>query len=494
MRCGLCCAVFVGAVSYPLALLAMSYRDFLAIYEARAPPTNSHAQRVQRLLAHVNQHGIGNMVQKKTNSNRFQYGNVLLSVADLIRSRHKMLPLGDLRHVLEVDVSAKTVTVEGACSMLSLADALLPKGFMLPIHPEMVEITVGGAIAGIGIEAAGHKHGFFHDHVLAMDVLCADGEVRTATATNQYFDLFQGLPNSYGTLGYVLKATLRIVPAAPYVHMRNRVYKSLRDLHADMGVLVEARTSDFLEALVFNDTYAVLSETSFMHDHPKYVDDIYHSEYRLVVQKSDVYLPTKDYLFRFEPDLFFNWFPIGRNAFQDFVRWAADPSLRNSQVYRALGFRIESKIDAVKQMIYGPDEPLIQDWEVPWPQGYDFLREVLATVMLPPGKPWLILPIRPQTRPTNYPVEVGTAYLNLGVYLKSVGVDDGRSGGFFNTKFIDALTIKYKGIKMLYSTSFATRAEYTARYNGTAYAELKAKYDSGGKFKTLFEKCFNNAF
>jgi len=248
---------------------------------------------------------------------------------------------------------------------------------------------------------------------------------------------------------------------------------------------------DFLEALVFNETYAVLSQSRLLHKKPAGVDDIYVDLYdKLVQRKADMYLPMQDYMFRFEPDLFCNW---GDDAWGHFLRWAMQPPYRNSRHYRALGFHIESKIGAMKEIFFGREEPLIQDWQVPWSSGGDFLREVLSNVRLPEGKPWLILPIRPKaTSFTNYPLQ-DTLYLNLGVYLKYVGMDDFQGGGFGRTRFIDKLAFKYKGTKMLYSTSFATKDEYIERYNGKGYEQIKAKYDPNGVFKTLFEKCFNNA-
>jgi len=337
-------------------------------------------------------------------------------------------------------------------------------------------------------------NGFFHDHVLEVDVLCADGKVRTASPSNEHSDLFAALPNSFGTLGYILKAKLRTAPAAPHVHMKNQIFSSLEDLLSNMKTLADEQQVHFLEALVFNETYSILSQTNLMYDAPPAIDDIYRNNYHLLLQqKADVYLPMQDYMFRFEPDLFCNWFDKGENVLQDFLRWSLPAKLRNSRVYRAVGFRIEAKVDAIKDMIVGKAEPLIQDWEVPWAHGYHFLQETFSGVTLPRGKPWLILPIRPKTFPTNYPLE-DTLYLNLGVYLKDAGVDTGKNGGFGRTKLIDSLAFKYQGTKMLYSSTFATEEEYMERFNGKAYNQTKTKYDPTRAFKTVFQKCFNNVY
>ncbi|GIS88002.1 MAG: hypothetical protein CM1200mP18_07120 [Gammaproteobacteria bacterium] len=52
-----------------------------------------------------------------------------------------------------------------------------------------------------------------------MDVLLGSGEVVTCTPDNEHRDLFYGLANSYGTLGYILRLTVLAIPVKPYVQL-----------------------------------------------------------------------------------------------------------------------------------------------------------------------------------------------------------------------------------------------------------------------------------
>ena len=79
-------------------------------------------------------------------------------------------------------------------------------GKMPPIIPELRTITVGGAISGVGIESSSCNYGWFHNNVIEFDVLLASGKIVTCRRDNQYQDLFFGIPNSYGTLIYILKS------------------------------------------------------------------------------------------------------------------------------------------------------------------------------------------------------------------------------------------------------------------------------------------------
>jgi hypothetical protein len=53
---------------------------------------------------------------------------------------------------------------------------------------------------------------------------------------------------------------------------------------------------------------------------------------------------------------------------------------------------------------------------------------------------------------------------------------------------MDRKCFELGGIKMLYSSTFLDEAEFAARFNGTAYQELKKKYDAQDNAPTLYAK------
>merc|ERR1719324_491096 len=79
------------------------------------------------------------------------------------------------------------------------------------------DLIASGAIAGIGIESGSFRYGWFHQAMVECDLLTPGGEILRCSASNEHADVFHALPNSYGTLGYVLRATLRLVVSKPYV-------------------------------------------------------------------------------------------------------------------------------------------------------------------------------------------------------------------------------------------------------------------------------------
>ncbi len=126
--------------------------------------------------------------------------------------------------------------------------------YLPAIVPELLSITVGGAISGIGIEASSFKYGLVHDTVIDMDVLLSDGRVVTCSATENV-DLFTGLPNSYGTLGYILRAKIRIIPSKPYIQLRHLTFTNLSEalerLAQESSNIIE---NDYLEGIVYSPT------------------------------------------------------------------------------------------------------------------------------------------------------------------------------------------------------------------------------------------------
>src|ERR671911_282020 len=102
----------------------------------------------------------------------------------------------------------------------------LAHGVMPAVVPQLKTITLGGAVAGVGIESSSHRHGLVHDTMLELDVLVGDGRVVSCTPHNAHADLFFGFPNSYGTLGYALRVKAKTLPVKPFVRLEHLGFSS----------------------------------------------------------------------------------------------------------------------------------------------------------------------------------------------------------------------------------------------------------------------------
>ncbi len=91
------------------------------------------------------------------------------------------LDLTKLNKVRSIDAGSEppTVSVEAGVSLDRLMRVLLPLGLWVPVLPGTRQVTIGGAIAADVHGKNHHTQGSFGNHVLSLDLLTADGEVRT---------------------------------------------------------------------------------------------------------------------------------------------------------------------------------------------------------------------------------------------------------------------------------------------------------------------------
>ena len=75
-------------------------------------------------------------------------------------------------------------------------------------------ITVGGAIQGLGVESSSFKYGLFEDSVISVDVVVGNGEIIQATSSSSS-DLFFAMFGSYGTMGVLVKVEIQLMRAMP---------------------------------------------------------------------------------------------------------------------------------------------------------------------------------------------------------------------------------------------------------------------------------------
>ncbi|WP_037681987.1 FAD-binding oxidoreductase [Streptomyces griseus] len=114
-----------------------------------------------------------------------------------------------LDRIRTIDADAGTVRCDAGVSLHRLMEVLLPLGWFVPVTPGTRQVTVGGAI---GADIHGKNHhvsGSFSRHVTSLDLLTADGSVRTVTPGTPLFDATAG---GMGLTGVILAATLRLLP------------------------------------------------------------------------------------------------------------------------------------------------------------------------------------------------------------------------------------------------------------------------------------------
>ena len=90
---------------------------------------------------------------------------------------------------------------------------------MVPIVPEIGDLTVGGLVMGGGIESTSHKYGLWQNICLKYGLVLADGTITSCTR-DENSDLFYAIPWSYGTLGFLTSVDIMMVPFKVSIYSR----------------------------------------------------------------------------------------------------------------------------------------------------------------------------------------------------------------------------------------------------------------------------------
>lgn len=396
------------------------------------------------------------------------------------------------------------------------------------VVPQLRTITIGGAVTGLGIEAASFRNGLPHESVLEMEILTGAGEVVTARAEGEHADLFRTFPNSYGSLGYALSLTIELERAHPFVDLRHVRFSHLPDLVAAVATIMRDRRwdgeqVDFLDGVVFSraEAYLTLGRWADTVQGQARPSDYTGQQifYRSIQERRHDVLTAHDYLWRWDTDWF--WCSQAFGAQNPRIRRLWPKSRLRSDVYwKIVAFENRHHLMARVDRLRGlpARERVVQDVEIPLEQTAEFLDWFLREVPIEPI--WLCpvqlraaaaptLPTVPTlptaatapTAPTGptgipasdpsapwplYPMAPGRPYVNVG-FWSSVPIEPGRRDGDVN-RAIEAEVGRLGGHKSLYSDSFYDEASFDALYGGAAYTAVKERYDPQRRLPSLYDK------
>jgi FAD/FMN-containing dehydrogenase len=441
----------------------------------------AHAGRVEALARSMREGG-GRVALRKDTSNLFR---------DRKAAASHRLDVRSLDAVLGVDAAAGHADAEGMVPYDALADACLAHGVMPTVVPQLKTITLGGAVAGVGIEASSFRYGLVHEGVLELEVLTGAGEVVTCRPDNEHADLFYAFPNSYGTLGYALRVRVQVVPVKPCIHLRHERHADAAAYFAAVERHCAAGEADFIDGTLFAPDRLYLTLGRFVDAAPRVSDYTYERiYYRSIAEREEDWLTTRDFLWRWDTD----WFWCSKNLL------AQNPLVRRLYGRARLGSRTYTKImrwnsrvgltRAIDRLRGLSGESVIQDVDIPIERAPEFLAFLAREIGLWPV--WMC-PIGPGSdaeRFTLYPMQ-RRWYVNFG-FWDVVRARTRHERGHFN-RLVERAVEAAGGIKSLYSDSYFTPQEFDRAYGGDAYRALKARYDPQGRFPTLYEKCVRHA-
>jgi FAD/FMN-containing dehydrogenase len=407
------------------------------------------------------------------------------------RAARRRLDMRGFNHVIAVDAARGWVEAEGMTTYEDLVAATLGQSALPAVVPELKTITLGGAAAGVGIEASSFRYGLVHESMLEFDVVTGSGQVLTCRPDNEYADLFFGFPNSYGTLGYALKLKSRIVAAKPYVELEHRRFGDRERFFAALEQQCRGDV-DYIDGVAFGPGEIYLNTGRFVDSAP-YVSDysFEHIYYRSIRDRQSDFLTARDFIWRWDTD----WFWCSRNV------GAQIPWIRRLYGRKRLGSRTYQRImrwnsqwgltKALDRVRGAYSESVIQDVDIPIANAAAFLDFFQRAIGIEPVWICPVIGTESAERFPLYTLQSGQLYANFGFW--DVLRRTTRFPPHHFNRIIEDKVVALGGIKSLYSESFFSREAFDRTYGGDAYRRLKAKYDPGGVFPELYDKCVQRA-
>jgi FAD/FMN-containing dehydrogenase len=424
-----------------------------------------------------------------------QVGGVRLAkkTSNLFRTRKKTqehdLSVRDFNHILEVNIEEGWADVEGMTTYEDFVDETLKHGLMPAVVPQLKTITIGGAVAGVGIESTSFRYGLVHETVLEMEILLASGEVVTCNK-NDHADLFSGFPNSYGTFGYALRLKVKLIPVKPFVKINHAHYKDPETYFKSLKEICEAGNEDndrvdFVDGTMFGPAEMYITTGTFVEKIPAPASDYTYMDiyYRSIRERKEDYLSVYDYIWRWDTDWF--WCSDAFGAQIPMVRRLLGKKRLNSAVYWKIQHFFQRHPLLLKFATrFARQETVIQDVDIPIDNAPAFAEFFFQEINI---RPIWICPIGSYDKTIKfdlYPLDPKKLYVNFGFWST---VPSQKEPGYYN-RMIEAKVSELHGKKGLYSESFYTPQEFWSIYDKDLYDDLKEKYDPLHKLKDLFEK------
>ena len=412
-------------------------------------------------------------------------------IGTLFRSVNKKsdnyFSIDNLNGIIHFDAENKWIEVGGKTRYYDILKYTLKYNLMPKVVPELSSITVGGAITGISIESSSFKYGWGHDSVIDIDVLTADGEVLFCEKNNENKDLFNSIPNSYGTLGYITRAKIELVEAKPYVKLINYKFNDSKSAFEFLNIQVKNKDADFIDAVAYDslNIHVILGfmcdnindnniiDTCKLSQYPKH--GIY---YKSIKQLRYDCLTIYDYIWRWDADMFWGVtdVPILENKW---FRRIFGRCLLNTRVLRSVQ-KIFIDYKSKKKSI--TKEKIIQDLGVPEENSIEFFDFICREIN---KYPIWICPVVPKKMDSHlWTFNKNKIYYDIGVFTRK------KTNGipFYYNRLLEEKLLELNGNKCFYSDTYFTREEFDKVIDPEKYKLMKEKYDPQNHFGDLYDK------
>ncbi|XP_035700412.1 delta(24)-sterol reductase-like isoform X2 [Folsomia candida] len=398
------------------------------------------------------------------------------------------IDLSSLDEVVKIDENSMTLTVEPLVKMGPLTKILDAKGWTIPVVPELDFLTVGGLICGAGVETSSHKYGLFHNTCISYEVVLASGEVVNASK-DENSDLFYAIPGSYGTLGFLTAATIRIFKAEKYVKLSYIRVNSLDE--ATERITEESLKSpghDFVEGIMYSlDKGVIMVGSLTSKPEPGKINSVtrwykksFYKHVESFLSLSQLapkveYIPLRDYYHRHTYCLFWlcpHYTPYIDSALFRYLFGWTGPG--DNYTYKIMPpyFRRLFELNLV-----------VQDLIVPIGKTKKALQYFHDTVEVYPV--WLC-PAKGFNEPGFFKFEGNPMYMDIGIYGQSGKPDEYETDK--SNKALEQFCLQNKCAKGMYADTWLNRDEFYQMFDPTLYNKVRTELNCLDGFPDVYEK------
>jgi delta24-sterol reductase len=473
--------LFATLVLLPISCIYGAYISIRnrIMFRLRSAPAR-HEQRVQNVIRQIEDWKSSGAREKLcTARSGWQAMSEMVPKYKLTR---RNIHIG-MYDILEIDEERRTVRVEPLASMGQISRSLISRGWILPVVPELDDLTVGGLIMGFGVETSSHKYGLFQYICESFEIVTAEGK-RLRCSASENAELYHLVPWSHGTLGFLVAAELRIIPARQYVRLH---YLPVHGLNKMVEVFErecrDTEHNDFVEGLVYSRDRAVIMRGALTDavgsDGPVnpigrwYQPWFYkHVEIYLEAGREGVeYIPLRHYLHRHTRSYFWTMeeiIPFGNHPlFRWLLGWALPPRIEllkytETETTR----RLREKHHVVQDMLM-PMRHLKESLEY-FDEHFELYPLWLSPMAVYGNDRYLgfLHPFRDEDG------TVDEMYVDIGAYGTPRKKDfDGRTA----LPLLERFVIEKGGYQALYAKTLLSREDFRAMFDHGDYDRLRER-------------------
>ena len=205
------------------------------------------------------------------------------------------------------------------------------------------------------------------------DLCCLRPAVNGSVLCCRYKDLFEAMPNSLGSFGYILRLRMRIQKTRPFVHIQKTwVDTPKKFIDALNAACDKERGHDFVDGVAISEQGGVVVTGDFVNSPPSGVSAskyCFKQFYPTLMVEGDDYLEVTDYIWRWDADWFWvtQIFPM--------MGWGWIRFLTGSQYLRSDMYKIfNDHVMLLVAPLTRNQELVIQDIEVPLDKSAEWIH------------------------------------------------------------------------------------------------------------------------